>query len=97
MSFRAMESSAVHLQAIADGISARLGLTTSILMAGPIPALGGKLGVRSVHSGKSLGATGRSWPQWDSVGYRQVENYMLAFSRSVYCKQLHYCPNPALI
>lgn len=80
----AIQNSALHLQAIADGISERLGLTTSILMAGPIPALSGKLGVRSVHSGKSIGAYGKTWPQFDSVGYRQAENHMLAFARSVY-------------
>ncbi len=79
-----MENSALHLQAIAEGISERLGVTTSILMAGPSPRLGGKLMVTSMHSGVSNGTTGKSWPQWDVVGFRQVENQMLAFAQSVF-------------
>ncbi|KAF7794837.1 hypothetical protein EIP86_005979 [Pleurotus ostreatoroseus] len=79
-----MANSDLHLQAIADGISARLGVACTILMAGPCPRLGGRINCTSMHSGESLGAAGKIWPDWDPAGFRAVERKMMDFAAAIF-------------
>ena len=77
------------MKAICDGLSKYLGLNVSIFVAGPMPALGGKVAIRSMHSGKTLGAKPLAWPDFDKSSYRQVENSMLAFSQACFSAYVH--------
>ena len=73
-----------HLQAIADGIAERLGLTCSIIMSGPMPKNHGEVGVRSVHSGTTCSAAKVKWPEFDSVGFSTVEAIARRFGANCY-------------
>ncbi|GBE81981.1 hypothetical protein SCP_0403570 [Sparassis crispa] len=72
---------AMYLQPLANLIADKFGMSVSFLLAGPIPDRGGQIEVRSVHSGEMAEVIPRNWPEFDRLGFHEVENIMLHFAR----------------
>ncbi|KAF7799680.1 hypothetical protein EIP86_010920 [Pleurotus ostreatoroseus] len=72
------------LQDFANAIAQMTGLVTTILLGGPIPDKGGKLEVKSIHSGLSKGLIEQPWYKADRPGFKQVSDIFQAFVNSAY-------------
>ncbi|KAJ7740332.1 hypothetical protein B0H16DRAFT_1758051 [Mycena metata] len=83
--FHASQKSAAHyLQPFVDTIAEHMGMTVSLLMAGPIGTQKGAIGMRSVHSGKTKGLVPKDWPLHNPAGFTQVEASMVDFARHAF-------------
>ncbi|KAF7791819.1 hypothetical protein EIP86_002843 [Pleurotus ostreatoroseus] len=76
-----------YVQALCDALCEKTGLTCAVMMAGPIPELGGILSVRSIHSGRTTGLNPLKWPELDPLGYAAAEDSMLKFAEQVYAPE----------
>ncbi|KAJ7876649.1 hypothetical protein B0H13DRAFT_1893562 [Mycena leptocephala] len=79
-----LENAAFYLQPFVDAIQERFGMCTSILLAGPIGIRGGKIGMQSVHAGKTKGLAPANWPKYDWQGFQDVEKSMISFARECF-------------
>ncbi|KAJ7264466.1 hypothetical protein B0H12DRAFT_1068719 [Mycena haematopus] len=79
-----LKSAAHYLQPFVDAIADRYGMCVSILMAGPIGDNGGRIEMRSVHSGKTRGLVEKDWPLHDPEGFTQVQKSMVDFGHHVF-------------
>ncbi|KAJ7745168.1 hypothetical protein B0H14DRAFT_3514592 [Mycena olivaceomarginata] len=68
-----LKSAAHYLQPFVDIIADRYGMCVSILMVGPIGEHGGRIEMRSVHSGKTRGLVEKDWPLHDPKGFTRVQ------------------------
>ncbi|KII87539.1 hypothetical protein PLICRDRAFT_177280 [Plicaturopsis crispa FD-325 SS-3] len=72
------------LQPFADLMTERFGMATSILMAGPIGELGGKIEMRTVHSGLTYGLLQKKWPEFDPEAMQVIRESMIRFAQHVF-------------
>ncbi|KAF7797721.1 hypothetical protein EIP86_008921 [Pleurotus ostreatoroseus] len=72
------------LQEFANAVTEMTGLATTILLGGPIPLKGGRLEVKSLHSGQSKGLVEQQWHKADRVGFKQVCDIFQTFVNSAY-------------
>ncbi|KAJ7350498.1 hypothetical protein DFH08DRAFT_806552 [Mycena albidolilacea] len=79
-----LENAALYLQLFVDAIQQRFGMCASIFLVGPVGMRGGRVGVRSVHAGKTKGLSALNWPQFDWRGFQAVETSMAAFATECY-------------
>ncbi|KAJ6464242.1 hypothetical protein C8R47DRAFT_1079626 [Mycena vitilis] len=78
---RALNNAAYYLQPFADSAHERFGMNVVILMCGPVPERGGRIEVRSIHSGKSNGMVPRIWPEYDRAGFDATQRSFVEFSQ----------------
>ncbi|KAJ7691870.1 hypothetical protein B0H14DRAFT_2651873 [Mycena olivaceomarginata] len=78
------KSAAHYLQPFIDVIADRYGMCVSILMVGPIGEHGGRIEMRSVHSGKTRGLVEKDWPLHDPEGFTCVQTSMVDFGHHVF-------------
>ncbi|KAJ7773604.1 hypothetical protein DFH07DRAFT_952651 [Mycena maculata] len=76
----AINNAAYYLQPFADGIHERFGMNVAIMMCGPVPDRGGRIEVRSVHSGMSNGLVPRVWSDFDRAGFDNAQRSMVEFT-----------------
>ncbi|KAJ6489290.1 hypothetical protein C8R47DRAFT_1215640 [Mycena vitilis] len=76
----ALNNAAYYLQPFADSAHERFGMNVVILMCGPVPERGGRIEVRSIHSGKSNGMVPRIWPEYDRAGFDATQRSFVDFS-----------------
>ncbi|KAJ7713261.1 hypothetical protein B0H14DRAFT_3523509 [Mycena olivaceomarginata] len=79
-----LKSAAHYLQPFVDIIADRYGMCVSILMVGPIGEHGGRIEMRSVHSGKTRGLVEKDWPLHDPEGFTRVQESMVDFGHHVF-------------
>ncbi|KAJ7718491.1 hypothetical protein DFH07DRAFT_973279 [Mycena maculata] len=77
----AINNAAYYLQPFADGIHNRFGMNVTIMMCGPVPDRGGRIEVRSVHSGMSNGMIPRIWSDFDRARFDNAQRSMVEFSQ----------------
>ncbi|KAJ6557768.1 hypothetical protein B0H19DRAFT_1070382 [Mycena capillaripes] len=76
----ALNNAAYYLQPFADSVHEHFGMNVVILLCGPVPERGGRIEVRSVHSGKSNGMVPRIWPDFDRTGFDTMQRSFVEFS-----------------
>ncbi|KAJ7357904.1 hypothetical protein DFH08DRAFT_953111 [Mycena albidolilacea] len=81
-----LKSAAHYLQPFVDVIAEQYGMCVSILMAGPIGEHGGRIEMRSVHSGKTRGLVEKDWPLQDPEGFTRVQTSMVDFAHHVFSR-----------
>ncbi|KAJ7161947.1 hypothetical protein C8R43DRAFT_1123657 [Mycena crocata] len=81
-----LTSAAHYLQPFCEAIEEKLGMVVAVLLAGPIGDRGGRIEMRSIHSGKTRGLVEKDWPAFDPVGFRAVERSMVEFGHQVFTK-----------
>ncbi|KAJ7799343.1 hypothetical protein B0H14DRAFT_2617076 [Mycena olivaceomarginata] len=81
-----LKSAAHYLQPFVDTIAERFGMCVSILMVGPIGERGGRIEMRSVHSGKTRGVVEKDWPLHDPEGFTRVQSSMVDFGHHVFSR-----------
>ncbi|KAJ7464941.1 hypothetical protein B0H11DRAFT_2240370 [Mycena galericulata] len=77
----ALNNAGYYLQPFADAIHDRFGMNVSIMMCGPVPDRGGRIEVRSVHSGVSNGLVPRIWNDFDRGGFDAAQRSLIEFTR----------------
>ncbi|KAJ7788730.1 hypothetical protein B0H14DRAFT_3503888 [Mycena olivaceomarginata] len=81
-----LKSAAHYLQPFVDTIAEWFGMCVSILMVGPIGERGGRIEMRSVHSGKMRGVVEKDWPLHDPEGFTRVQSSMVEFGHHVFSR-----------
>ncbi|KAJ7170329.1 hypothetical protein C8R43DRAFT_944844 [Mycena crocata] len=81
-----LKTAAYYLEPFVAAIGDRFGMVASLLMCGPVGARGGRIEMRSVHSGTTRGLVESDWPRHDPAGFRAVESSMVAFAHNVFSK-----------
>ncbi|KAJ7028784.1 hypothetical protein C8F04DRAFT_1265536 [Mycena alexandri] len=76
----ALNNAAYYLQPFTDAIHERFGMNVSLLLCGPIPDRGGRIEVRSVHSGMSNGLMPRIWSDFDRGGFDFAQRSLVDFT-----------------
>ncbi|KAJ7780817.1 hypothetical protein DFH07DRAFT_765303 [Mycena maculata] len=79
-----LENAAFYLQPFVDAIMERFGMVAAVLLAGPIGKRGGTIGMQSVHAGVTKGLGPVNWPEFDKLGFAEVEKSMVAFARECF-------------
>ncbi|KAJ7898801.1 hypothetical protein B0H13DRAFT_1884165, partial [Mycena leptocephala] len=79
-----LENAAYYLQPFVDAIQERFKMSVALLLCGPIGKRGGVIGMQSVHAGETKGLAPLSWPQWDRMGFQEVETKMVEFAKECY-------------
>ncbi|KAJ6556066.1 hypothetical protein B0H19DRAFT_1376963 [Mycena capillaripes] len=79
-----LANAAYYLQPFVDAIQERFGMCASVLLCGPIGIRGGRIGMQSVHSGKTKGLAPVSWPEFNWQAFSEVERSMVAFGRECF-------------
>ncbi|KAF7357239.1 hypothetical protein MSAN_01318900 [Mycena sanguinolenta] len=80
----ALGNAAYYLQPFVDAIKTRFGMCATVLLAGPIGIREGRIGVQSVHAGKTKGLAPVNWPDFDWAGFKKVEDIMITFARECF-------------
>ncbi|KAJ7127926.1 hypothetical protein C8R44DRAFT_733329 [Mycena epipterygia] len=78
-------NNAIHyVQPFADAMRTRFGMNIAILMCGPVADRGGRIEVRSVHSGMSNGLVPRIWSDFDRAGFDGAQRSFIDFSHQCF-------------
>ncbi|KAJ7078759.1 hypothetical protein C8R43DRAFT_1143352 [Mycena crocata] len=83
----ALNNAAYYVQPFADGMANRFAMNVSILICGPVPDRGGRIEVRSIHAGKSLGALPRIWSDFDRGGFDAAQRSFIEFSHHCFTEE----------
>ncbi|KAJ7456315.1 hypothetical protein B0H11DRAFT_2244232 [Mycena galericulata] len=83
----ALNNAAYYLQPFADAVQQRYGMNVSILMCGPIPERGGRIEVRSIHSGTSNGLVPRVWSEYDRGGFDIAQRSLVEFTHQCFTER----------
>ncbi|KAJ7446062.1 hypothetical protein FB451DRAFT_1412422 [Mycena latifolia] len=83
----ALNNAAYYLQPFADAIHERFGMNVAILMCGPIADRGGRIEVRSVHSGMSNGLVPQIWSDFDRAGFNGAQRSFVDFSQQCFTEE----------
>ncbi|KAF7789829.1 hypothetical protein EIP86_000775 [Pleurotus ostreatoroseus] len=75
------------LQDFADAITEVTGMVTTILIGGPVPAKGGRLETKTIHSGLSKGPVPLPWYKADRAGFIKVCDIFQSFVESAYSNE----------
>ncbi|KAJ7021699.1 hypothetical protein C8F04DRAFT_1195171 [Mycena alexandri] len=76
----ALNNAAYYLQPFADAIHERFGMNIALMLCGPIPDRGGRIEVRSVHSGMLNGLVPRIWSDFDRGGFDIAQRSFVDFT-----------------
>ncbi|KAF7966470.1 hypothetical protein HWV62_38168 [Athelia sp. TMB] len=82
-----LSTAGATLNNLSDVLAKQYGMNVSILLCGPIGARGGRIEMRSVHSGVMLGLDPKKWPQACPEQFREVQENMVAFAHQCYTAQ----------
>ncbi|KAI9068913.1 hypothetical protein FKP32DRAFT_1671815 [Trametes sanguinea] len=81
---RELEASQHWLTAFAEHVARRVGMNVTILLAGPIGANGGEIGVRCINTGKSNTLVPVVWPDFDQGTFSAVTKSMIKFAHTCF-------------
>ncbi|KAJ7851697.1 hypothetical protein B0H13DRAFT_1904987 [Mycena leptocephala] len=84
INLRALNNAGYYLQPFADAAHERFGMNVVIMMCGPVPERGGRIEVRSIHSGKSNGLAPRIWADFDRAGFDKAQRSFIEFSHNCF-------------
>ncbi|KAJ7712106.1 hypothetical protein B0H16DRAFT_1744532 [Mycena metata] len=76
----ALNNAGYYLQPFLDAAAERFGMNVSLMMCGPVADRGGRIEVRSVHSGMSNGLVPRIWSDFDRGGFDAAQRSFIDFS-----------------
>ncbi|KAJ7074819.1 hypothetical protein B0H15DRAFT_806620 [Mycena belliarum] len=79
-----LANAAFYLKPFVDAIAERFGMSASLFICGPIGKKGGAIGVQSVHAGTTRGVAPVPLPQFDPVGFAEVEKVLIAFGKEAF-------------
>ncbi|KAF8168601.1 hypothetical protein K438DRAFT_1983743 [Mycena galopus ATCC 62051] len=80
----ALNNAAYYLQPFVDAINLRYGMNASLLLCGPIGSRGGRIEMRSVHSGTTNGLVARVWSEFDRAGFDVAQRSFVQFSHQCF-------------
>ncbi|KAJ7920722.1 hypothetical protein B0H13DRAFT_1867226 [Mycena leptocephala] len=80
----ALNNAGYYLQPFADAAHERFGMNVVIMMCGPVPERGGRIEVRSIHSGKSNSLAPRIWADFDRAGFDAAQRSFIEFSQNCF-------------
>ncbi|KAJ7838422.1 hypothetical protein B0H13DRAFT_2367447 [Mycena leptocephala] len=80
----ALNNAGYYLQPFADAAHEQFRMNVVIMMCGPVPERGGRIEVRSIHSGKSNGLAPRIWADFDRAGFDKAQRSFIQFSHSCF-------------
>ncbi|KAF7373976.1 hypothetical protein MSAN_00610300 [Mycena sanguinolenta] len=80
----ALGNIAHYLVPFVEAIEQRFGMCASVMLAGPIGIRGGRIGVQSVHAGKTRGLAPVNWPDFDWAGFQAAEKSMISFAKECF-------------
>ncbi|KAJ7475543.1 hypothetical protein B0H11DRAFT_2235253 [Mycena galericulata] len=80
----ALNNAAYYLQPFCDVIHERYGMNVSILMCGPVPERGGRVEVRSIHSGTTNDLVPRIWSDFDRAGFDAMQRSLVQFTHQCF-------------
>ncbi|KAJ7765184.1 hypothetical protein B0H16DRAFT_1717735 [Mycena metata] len=83
----ALNNAVYYIQPFADTIHDRFGMNVAVLLCGPIPDRGGRIEVRSVHSGTSNGMVPRIWSDFDRGGFDGAQRSFVNFSHHCFTEE----------
>lgn len=63
-----------------------MGAAVSILIVGPIPESNGVIETRSIHVNHPGGTTGKTWPEFDPLGFQKVEDSFVRYGIANFSK-----------
>ncbi|KAJ7712788.1 hypothetical protein B0H16DRAFT_1479102, partial [Mycena metata] len=78
------ENAGYYLQPFVNAIQERFGMCATVLLCGPVGKRGGRVMVQSVHAGKTKGLAPQTWPEYDWLGFQEVERAMINFGKNVF-------------
>ncbi|KAJ7176399.1 hypothetical protein C8R43DRAFT_943184 [Mycena crocata] len=84
---RALNNAGYYLQPFADAMSDHFGVNVAIMLCGPVPDQGGRIEVRSVHSGTSNGLVPRVWSDFDRGGFDLAQRSFVDFSHHCFSEE----------
>ncbi|KAJ7029961.1 hypothetical protein C8F04DRAFT_1187135 [Mycena alexandri] len=76
----ALNNAAYYLQPFVDAAAERFGMNVVFLMCGPVANRGGRIEVRSVHSGMLNGLVPRIWSDFDRAGFDGAQRSFIDFT-----------------
>ncbi|KAJ7040783.1 hypothetical protein C8F04DRAFT_1309654 [Mycena alexandri] len=79
-----LDNAAYYLQPFVDAIQQRFGMCATVLLCGPVGKRGGRVMMQSVHAGKTKGLAPQNWPEFDWLGFQEVERIMCNFGRECF-------------
>ncbi|KAJ7504116.1 hypothetical protein B0H11DRAFT_2221563 [Mycena galericulata] len=80
----ALNNAAYYLQPFADAAHERYGMNVAILLCGPIPDRGGRIEMRSIHSGMTNGLVPGIWSDVDRAGFDAAQRSFVQFSHQCF-------------
>ncbi|KAJ7121766.1 hypothetical protein C8R43DRAFT_959544 [Mycena crocata] len=83
----ALNNAGYYLQPFADAVYDHFGMNASIMLCGPVPDRGGRIEVRSVHSGTSNGMVPRVWSDFDRGGFDLAQRSFVDFSHHCFTEE----------
>ncbi|KAJ7713870.1 hypothetical protein B0H16DRAFT_1809240 [Mycena metata] len=90
----ALNNAGYYIQPFADAIHDRFGMNVVVMLCGPIPDHGGRIEVRSVHSGTTNGLVPRIWSDFDRGGFDIAQRSFVDFTH--HCFTDEECRSRAL-
>ncbi|KAJ7786776.1 hypothetical protein B0H14DRAFT_2630158 [Mycena olivaceomarginata] len=80
----ALNNAAYYLQPFTDAVHEQYGMNVCVMMCGPVPDRGGRIEVRSIHSGMSTGMVPRIWSDYDRAGFDVAQRSFIEFSHQCF-------------
>ncbi|KAF8194442.1 hypothetical protein K438DRAFT_1969057 [Mycena galopus ATCC 62051] len=71
---------------LADALAEHLGMHVVLMAVGPVGTAGGEVLLRSMFSDTALGATAKTWPQFDHAGFTAMEKSITRYGRAFFTK-----------
>ncbi|KAL1715563.1 hypothetical protein EV715DRAFT_294021 [Schizophyllum commune] len=81
---RAIDAAPGYTQPFSDALGNNTGCCVAVLVAGPMPRQGGKIGMLSIHTGVISGVAEYQWPEWDTPGFESTESSFIGFAENVF-------------
>ncbi|KAF7971006.1 hypothetical protein HWV62_22269 [Athelia sp. TMB] len=82
-----LSTAGATLNNLCYALGKRYGMNVSIFLCGPIGTRNGRIEMRSVHHGVTMGLDPKKWPQEYPVEFRAVQESMVAFTQRCYTPQ----------
>ncbi|KAF8176871.1 hypothetical protein K438DRAFT_1770348 [Mycena galopus ATCC 62051] len=71
---------------LADALAEHLGMHVVLMAVGPVGTAGGEVLLRSMFSDTALGATAKTWPQFDHAGFTAMEKSITRYGRAFFIR-----------
>ncbi|KAF7968490.1 hypothetical protein HWV62_30447 [Athelia sp. TMB] len=82
-----LSTAGATLSNLCEALGKQYGMNVSIFLCGPIGARDGRIEMRSVHHGVTLGLDPKKWPHAFPEDFREVQESMVAFTKRCYTLQ----------